>query len=147
MPKIIAICASVSFYKEVIQAKNTLMKMGLRVLVPDLANRMEQENNYEFMKYAEEFDSSNPTLKKGFIDAHFAKIEESDAVLILNYPKHNVDGYVGPNTLMEITAAYLNKKKIFLLNKPSTQLPAFGEIMALQPVVLDSDLTKVKTLL
>lgn len=44
---------------------------------------------------------------------HLAKIEESDAVLILN-----VGGYVGESTKRELMWAELRNKEIFFLEKP-----------------------------
>ena len=37
---------------------------------------------------------------------HFKKIEKSDAILVLNYPKGAVNGYVGGASLMEMGLAY-----------------------------------------
>jgi hypothetical protein len=33
---------------------------------------------------------------------HFKKIENSDAILVVNYHKNGIDGYVGGSVLMEI---------------------------------------------
>jgi hypothetical protein len=141
--KKIAICSSVSSYKEVVTLKNELATHAVGALLPDLSERMERENNYEFMAYAEEFDDNNPLVKKDLIDAHFSKIAASDGVLIVNQEKHGLAGYIGPNVLMELTVGYWLKKPLFLLHQPDKKLPAYGEIMALQPIVLDGDLKKL----
>jgi hypothetical protein len=60
-------------------------------------------------------------LKKGFIDGHLAKIQSSDLVLIANYTKNEIKGYIGPNTLMEIAFAYALNKPVVLLFDPGSQ--------------------------
>ncbi len=44
---------------------------------------------------------------------------------------------------MELGFAYVNDKKIFLLN-PIPDLPYKEEIEAVQPIVLNGDLSKIK---
>lgn len=57
---------------------------------------------------------------------HLAKIEESDAILVLNK-----DGYVGESTRREILWAAIRRKTIYWLETPSQDnlsslLPCFG---------------------
>ncbi|MEZ4593152.1 MAG: hypothetical protein R3D55_18715 [Chloroflexota bacterium] len=44
--------------------------------------------------------------KKAYIDAHLENIRQSTAVLIANYPKNSINGYIGANTLMEAAMGY-----------------------------------------
>lgn len=53
--------------------------------------------------------------KKGYIDGHLARIRESTAVLIANYPKEGVEGYVGANSLMEAAFAYALDVPVYFL--------------------------------
>ena len=75
----------------------------------------------------------------------FKTIENSDAVLVLNYPKNGINGYVGSATLMDIGVAYYLGKRIFLLNQlPSTdKLRHSHEVRVMQPVILNGDLKKM----
>lgn len=98
----ITLCSSVSFYSHVIAIKNKLALVGFKVLVPDLALRMERRNDFSFQKYQESYNDSDPHLKKNLIDEHFQKIDQGDAVLIVNRTKNKTRGYVGPNVLMEM---------------------------------------------
>lgn len=143
MIKTIATCASVSFYEEVISIQHELEKMGFKVLVPDLATEMERTNNYDKLAHYEKFDARQPSVKRKLMDDHFRKIEKSDAVLVINNRKHELDGYVGPNVLMEIMVGYYLKKPIYLLNPLPKELSAYDEIMALEPTILNGDLTKL----
>ena len=75
--------------------------------------------------------------KKDYMDRHFANIARSRAVLVCNYEKNNKPGYIGVNTLMEMTVAYISGVPTYLLEKPgggvSTGAP---EIAALGGIVL-----------
>jgi len=75
--------------------------------------------------------------KKDYMDRHFANIARSRAVLVCNYEKNNEPGYIGANTLMEMTVAYVSGVSMYLLEKPgggvNTKAP---EIAALGGIVL-----------
>ena len=44
--------------------------------------------------------------KRTYIDEHLSLIRQSDCILIANYPKNGIEGYVGANALMEAAFAY-----------------------------------------
>lgn len=71
---------------------------------------------------------------------------KSDAILVLNYPKNGIRGYIGTSSLMEIGLAHYLGKKIFLLNEIplATQARWSHEVHIIQAVVIDGDLEKVK---
>jgi hypothetical protein len=76
----------------------------------------------------------------------FREIEESDAILVLNYPKNGIQGYIGTASLMEIGLAYHLGKKIFLLNPlpHSSEQRWAHEVRIIQPTILNGDFTKIK---
>lgn len=82
------------------------------------------------------------TDKRQYIDEHFAKIDASDAVLVINEAKNGVDGYIGGNTLLEIGRAYAQGLEIFLLH-PVPEVSYSDEIRSMQPVILDGDLANI----
>lgn len=41
-------------------------------------------------------------LKQRYIDEHFAKIDTSEAILVVNEAKKGINGYIGGNTLIEM---------------------------------------------
>ena len=63
---------------------------------------------------------------------------------MVNYSKHDIDGYIGGNTLMEMGIAKYLKKKIFLLFSISSKLFYKEEILGMKPVVINEDLSKIK---
>lgn len=82
--------------------------------------------------------------KKLAIDEHIKKIENSDAVLVLNFDKKGKRGYIGGNTFLEMAIAYYLKKKIFLWKNPENDLPYFEEVLPLNPIIINGDLSKIK---
>ena len=81
--------------------------------------------------------------KSAFIDEHLGKIRVSDAILVVNLPKREVDGYVGANTLMEMAFAYALGRKVFVLYHPGDQ-PCRPELLGMKPNVLDGDLSLLR---
>lgn len=77
------------------------------------------------------------------IREHWATIEKSDAVLVLNYEKHGIAHYIGGNAFLEMGFAYILRKPIYLLN-PVPKMPHYEtEIIGMKPVVIEGDLAKV----
>ncbi|KKQ28224.1 MAG: Maf-like protein [Candidatus Magasanikbacteria bacterium GW2011_GWC2_37_14] len=77
------------------------------------------------------------------IREHWRVIQESEVVLILNYDKNNIPNYIGGNSFLEMGFAYILNKPIYLLN-PIPAMPFYEtEIIAMKPVILDGDLTKI----
>ena len=56
--------------------------------------------------------------------------------------KNKTKNYVGGNTLIEIGQAYVNNKKIFLLN-PIPEVSYRAEIEAIDPIILNGDLSAI----
>jgi len=78
------------------------------------------------------------------VKEHFDKVKAGDAILVLNYDKLGKLAYIGPNTFLEMGVAFHENKKIFLLNSPSPLDPNLEEIEALEPVVLDGNIAKIR---
>ncbi len=69
-------------------------------------------------------------------------IKKSGTILIANLPKYGIQGYVGPNTLMEIAFAYALGKKIYLLH-PMDDQPCRDEVRGLEIETLNGDLSEL----
>jgi len=68
----------------------------------------------------------------------------ADAVLVCNYPKNNVQGYLGTSVLMELGVAYYFNKKIFLLYQYD-KFQNYGlEMAIIDPKILNNDLSKIQ---
>ena len=86
------------------------------------------------------------TLKReqNYIKWYHNAIQNSDAILVLNFDKNGVKNYIGGNTLMEIGFAHVNNKKVFLLNPVPENVSYVDEIKAMVDLVIDGDLCKIK---
>lgn len=82
-------------------------------------------------------------LRRKFIDEHFAKIDNAEAVLVVNEDKDGVANYIGGNTLIEIAYAYSRGLDIFLLN-PVPELGYADEVRGMHPILLDGNINKVE---
>lgn len=86
------------------------------------------------------------TLKKAYVDIHLDKIRRSDAVLIANFRKHGVEGYVGPNTLMEAAFAYAAGIPVIFLHDPCDQANGL-ECASISRGCIDGDVARVPALI
>ncbi len=147
----ITICGSMAFYNEMLTLKKDLEVLDHEVLIPSVALEVPGEGKY-FGQYMEDnggidsFPEGHPLwqLKSDAISEHFEKIEKSDSILVANYKKKGVSGYVGGNTLIEIGLAFYLKKKIFIFNNVSSEISYKQEIMGMKPLFLNGDLSKIK---
>lgn len=137
----IMISGSMAFAKEMLAAKETLESMGHEVGLP-----YETEVHVENPAFVDDLSNNlQYCIDNDVIHHSFDLIEKADAVVVLNYPRKGVNGYIGTSTLMEIAIAYHFRKKIFLL----FPIPYFDEvrwaheIAIMQPIILDGDLSKI----
>lgn len=77
---------------------------------------------------------------------HFDKIEEADAILVVNEEKRGVKNYIGGNVLMEMALAFHDKKPIFVLNGLPEGSPFEEEIFGMQPVQLSGKVQDIPNL-
>lgn len=139
--KIMLIC-STSCYDKVAGVKEKLESMGHSVIVPnsydapvtnDDNKEMSEEEYLEFFKTM--FHMSRD------------KIKEVDGVVVLNYDKVKngkiLSNYIGASTFLEMYEAFMNNKKIFMMNGYPDNL-LYDEIKGFGPIIINEDLSKVK---
>lgn len=141
----IAICGSMAFAPEMLSAKKELEKLGHSVVTPllvekfikikKLKDRAQKSGSKEGAKLKKRYD---------LIRGYYEKIKKSDAILVLNYDKNDVKNYIGGNSFLEMGFAYVLGKKIFLLNPIPEHGSQYEEMLAMDPVVLNGDLAKIK---
>ena len=145
----ITICGSIAFQDEALSIKEKLEKLGHEVKLWPLQLKDERgqlisaKEYYKIRHIATENEKWVWDRKAEAVLKHFDKIAWSDAILVANYDKNNVKGYIGGNTLMEIGLAFFLKKKIYLLNK-IPELPYKEEILGVKPIILNGDFSKSK---
>jgi len=142
--KTIAVCASVDFYKHAVEMEADLVKLGFKVILPSGAIKMRESGDFDARASKTWYDKPEDfQLKADFMRTHFKSIEESDLILVINDEKHGVKGYVGPNVAMEMGLAFYLGKPIYVLNKVSSDMPTYEEVMGLGSIIIDGDLSKI----
>lgn len=71
-------------------------------------------------------------------------MKEGDAILVLNYDRKGIKNYIGGGTFAEMSLAYYLNKPIYFLNSIPKKLPYTTEIEAMEPIILNGDLEKIK---
>lgn len=143
--KTITICSSASFYRQALEAQEELQKRGFRVLIPHTAHIMRRRNNFDVSVYKTWFANDSDWNKKTeFMNKHFQKVLESEAILVLNYEKNGMAGYIGGNVLMEMAIAFHYKKPIFVLHPVSERLPVYEEVLGMKPFFLSGELKNLE---
>lgn len=136
----IAICASASKYEKVIAAADEIERLGINVVLPKTAENMKQSS--ELTKGFSVDSQTKATLMRG----HFKEIENSDAILVMNYDKNGKPDYIGANVLIEMAMAFYLHKPIHVLNGIPDYSPLIDEILGMQPIFLYGNLQKLRLL-
>ncbi len=144
----ITLCGSIAFQDKILAVKEKLEKMGHKVKIwpcqvkNEKGKLMAVTDYYEKRKQASSNEQWVWDRKTEAMLEHFEKVAWSDAILVTNYDKNNIKGYIGGNTLMEMGLAFFLKKKIYLLNG-IPELSYKEEILGVKPILLAGDLTKI----
>jgi len=134
----IFIAGSMSFAKEFVETKKILEELGfLTEFAPDTYDCVSNPKLNEDLEHCERTD-----IMRACMDAQ----EDCDAILVLNHPKEEFEGYIGTHSLIELGLAYYLKQKIFLLHPPPTPEKAryHVEVMHMKPIILHGDIYKLK---
>ncbi|MBQ6313870.1 hypothetical protein IJI29_03435 [Candidatus Saccharibacteria bacterium] len=133
----ICICCSLSFTDRVKKIAEELKELGHEVLLPngiliDVIHKLD-------------FDPVAAKRNNGYdaIRNHFNKIKDSDAILVCNFTKNDVENYIGANTFLEMGFAYYVGKPIFTFNPLPDYKYINDEILNFDAKVLDGDLGKI----
>ena len=142
----IAICGSMAFAEDMKLAKEVLEKKGHKVFTPEFMDAFINIKELELRAKASKRGSEGAKLKveHDLIRKHWYKIKNSDAILVLNHTKNGVRNYIGGNSFLEMGFAHILNKRIFLMN-PIPSMPFIREeILAMEPTVLNGNLSKIK---
>lgn len=143
----IVICGSSTFKEKMLEYSDQLKTLGHEPIIhPDYESFIKGEKQ-EIWDQVLAGEHHKAKREQGYIKWYYAAIVNSDAVLILNFDKRGIKNYIGGNTLMEIAFAYVNNKKIFLLNPIPGEMTYVDEIKAMvdeDTCILNGDLNKIK---
>lgn len=141
----IYVLGSTSFFREMVQTAADLRAAGFDGWIhPDYEAYARGEKDADLVRIK---NGEQASIKKenDYLRQHHRHILESDAVIFVNNEKNGIKNYIGGNALIEMGGAYVNDKKIFLLNDmPTEGLPYLEEIEAMDPICLHGDLAKIR---
>ena len=131
-----------AFAKKMIIAKQELEKRSHTVFIlegtEDYANGQIDKNKIGGSEGAKR-KMANDLIRK-----HCHLIDNSDAILVLNYEKNGIQNYIGGNSFLEVGYAHIVGKKIFLINEiPDIELIR-QEIEAIQPAIINGNLNLIR---
>ena len=98
----------------------------------------------ETFDYLEASTEERAALKRDhdLIRAHWRKIQKSEAILVLNEDVKGIGNYVGGNSFLEMGFAHILDLPIYML-QPVPEMPYDSEMAAMDPIVIDGDLSRI----
>lgn len=142
----IVICASVAFTNKIKEIADILSEQGHKVEIPYMAKKIldGEISLEEFLKIKQQNGDIDfrEKAEEDLIKRYFRLIRESEAVLVLNIDKEEHKNYIGGNTFLEMGFAHVLDKKIFLFNN-IPDVTYKDEIIAMDPIIINGDLTKL----
>ena len=142
----IGIMCSLAFAKEVSEIRDELERAGHTVSLPFTVEHILDGKitvrEIEEMKRKRIFAERAKRLD--LIRWNWERMQNDDAVLVVNLEKNGTKNYIGANTFLEIGFAHVLKKKIFLW----CDLPDLDfyrdELVAMSPIALRQDIAKIE---
>ncbi|WP_095081681.1 hypothetical protein [Mesorhizobium sophorae] len=97
-----------AFATEMDRVARLLAEDGVRAVIPediDVAAELGSQSSYN-------------QFKRAVSRAHIAKVRDprTIGILVINFDKHGMRSYIGPNTFAEIAVAFADRKRIYVLN-------------------------------
>ncbi|KKU46299.1 MAG: hypothetical protein UX65_C0005G0005 [Parcubacteria group bacterium GW2011_GWB1_46_8] len=134
----IVICGSMRLSQKMLKIKEELTKLGHFVIVPRHTEEYAVLNTSDHMHN----ESVKNKINHDLIRQYFNEIERNDAVLVVNDSLKDIPNYIGGNAFLEMGFAHVLNKKVYLLN-PIPEMSYSDEIIAMQPIILNGDITKL----
>lgn len=139
----IYVLGSTTFMHDMVRARDELCNLGLDGWIhPDYDAYVRGEHKERIERAA---NGEHAAIKRenNYLHVHYQHILESDAILIVNNEKKGIKNYIGGNALIEMGQAYVNNRKIFLLNDIPHELSYAAEIECMDPICLHGDLKAI----
>jgi len=135
----IGVAGSMQFTDQMVEFCAKLEKLGHIVFMSGFKDRYVGKSAEEIEKLKLEDKYEHDAIRE-----FWEPMQDADALLVLNYDKLGLKKYVGGNAFLEMGFAHVLGQKIYLLN-PIPDMPYYGtEIIAMKPVVINGDLSKIQ---
>lgn len=135
--KILIICSK-SFYYSIPKIQTLLEQEGHTVYLPNCYEHPETENQMKALGSQE-----HAAFKAAMFQKSEKVIAQMNAVLVLNYLKNTIKGYIGGATFLEMYDAFRLGKKIYLYNDIPEGILS-DEIAGFSPIILHGEVKKIK---
>lgn len=135
----IGVAGSMQFTDKMIAVCDELEKLGHQSFMSKFKDNYvgKTDDEIEKIKLKDKYE-------RDAIREFWQPMQNADALLVLNFDKHDIKNYIGGNTFLEMGFAHVLNQKIYLWN-PIPEMPYFHtELLAMRPVVINGDLTKIR---
>lgn len=131
---------------EMVQARDSLVSLGQDGWIHSDYDKYVEGTHPDLKRYdsTDKNEKAQIKIDRDYFKVHYKNILESDAVFVVNLTKDGNENYIGGNALIEMGQAYVNNKKIFLLNNIPTYLSYSDEIKAMLPICLNGNIENIK---
>ncbi len=142
----IYVLGSTAFMHSMVAARDELKKTGFDGWIHPDYDAYVSGNHPDLLRHKNLNKGEKAQIKRdrNYFKVHYENILISDAILIVNMNKKGIENYIGGNALIEMGQAYVNDKRIFLLNYLPKELPYIDEIEAMDPICLGGNIAKIK---
>lgn len=142
----IYILGSNAFMHKMVEVTDKLIALGVDAHIAEHYRKLVSGDAGEMGNLLDAGEKVKVKQQFNTFQLHYKNILESDAILIVNDTKREIENYIGGNVLIEMGQAFVNEKKIFFLNSLPTdeKLTYLDEIYAMQPICLEGDLENIK---
>ena len=140
----IYVIGSNRFMKEMVACKNKLCELGFHGWIHPDYEAFDRGEKMDIWNRAHNGEHVQIKKENNYLKVHYKNICDSDAILVVNSEKDGVKNYIGPNVLIEMGQAYVNDKKIFLLNEIPVGMPHTDEVETFEPICLKGNLADIK---
>ena len=125
--------------KKVMEVRSKLIAMGHHVIIPKNIEKSADGS----LVMEKPHESTQNKIQGDLIRGYYNEIKNADAVLVVNEAKNNIANYIGGNTLIELAFAHILFKDSYVLNS-LPEVSYKDEIIAMQPIILNGNLGKIK---
>ena len=135
----VGVAGSMQFTEEMVRVCEELEELGHETFMSKFKDNYIGKTDEE-----KETQKLHDKYTHDAIREFWGPMQKADALVVVNLDKHDIKNYIGGNSFLEMGFAHVLNQRIYLLN-PIPDMPYYGtEIIAMNPVVLHGDFTKVK---
>ena len=135
----IGVAGSMQYTEKMLDICEQLKKLGFTVFTSKFADAYigKTDDEKEALKLQHKYNHDA-------IREFWQPMQDADALVVANYDKHGIKNYIGGNAFLEMGFAHVLGQQIYLMN-PIPKMPHYEtEIIAMQPIILNGDLSKIK---